>query len=56
MGVRAKIRGFQDSFPLSPLKVLKEKYIPQGQIGYAAYERLDVKLIVKEAVKLMKMA
>ncbi len=41
--------------PLS-VKVLKEKYIPQGQIGYAAYERLDVKLIVKEAVKLMKMA
>lgn len=41
--------------PLS-VKVLKEKYSLEGQMGYAAYERLDVKLIVKEAVKLMKMA
>ena len=40
--------------PLS-VKVLKEKYIIEGQIGYIAYERLDVKLVVKEAVKLMKM-
>ena len=41
--------------PLS-VKVLKEKYILEGQIGYAAYERLDAKLIVKDAVKLLKLA
>lgn len=38
------------------VKVLKEKYILEGQIGYAAYERLDAKLIVKDAVKLLKLA
>ncbi|QGG47402.1 phage major capsid protein [Heliorestis convoluta] len=41
--------------PLS-IKVLKEKYILEGQIGYAAYERLDAKLIVPEAVKLLQVA
>lgn len=38
------------------VKVLKEKYILVGQIGYAAYERLDAKLIVPEAVKVLQMA
>jgi HK97 family phage major capsid protein len=41
--------------PLS-VKVLKEKYILEGQIGYAAYERLDAKLIVPEAVKVLQLA
>jgi len=35
---------------------LKEKYIPDGQIGYAAYERLDAKLILPEAVKVLQLA
>jgi len=38
------------------VKVLKEKYILEGQIGYAAYERLDTKLIVPEAVKVLQLA
>jgi HK97 family phage major capsid protein len=38
------------------VKVLKEKYILEGQIGYAAYERLDAKLIVPEAVKVLQLA
>jgi HK97 family phage major capsid protein len=41
--------------PLS-VKVLKEKYILEGQIGYAAYERVDAKLIIPEAVKVMQLA
>ena len=41
--------------PLS-VKVLKEKYILEGQIGYAAYERLDAKLIVPEAGKVLQLA
>ncbi|AQS52543.1 hypothetical protein BW727_100133 [Jeotgalibaca dankookensis] len=38
------------------VKVLKEKYILEGQIGYASYERLDAKLIVPEAVKVLQLA
>ncbi|MBV1759066.1 MAG: phage major capsid protein [Dethiosulfatibacter sp.] len=38
------------------IKVLKEKYILEGQIGYAAFERLDAKLIVPEAVKVLQLA
>ena len=38
------------------VKVLKEKYILEGQIGYAAYERLDAKLIVPEAVNILQLA
>lgn len=38
------------------VKVLKEKYILEGQIGYAAYERLDAKLILPGAVKVLQLA
>lgn len=38
------------------IKRLNERYIIQGQIGFTAYERLDGKLIMPEAVKVLKMA
>ena len=38
------------------IRMLKEKYSLNGQIGLLAYERLDVKLILSEAIKLLKMA
>lgn len=38
------------------IKRLKELYSLQGQIGFTAYERLDGKLILPEAVKVLKMA
>lgn len=38
------------------IKRLNEMYAVQGQIGFSAYERLDGKLIVPEAVKVLKMA
>jgi len=38
------------------IKRLKELYAVQGQIGFTAYERLDGKLILPEAVKALKMA
>lgn len=38
------------------LKVLKELYILDGEIGITGYERLDGKLILQEAVKLLKIA
>jgi len=38
------------------VKILKEKYILQGQIGFAAFERLDGKLIIPEAIKLLQLA
>ena len=41
--------------PLS-IKRLNERYAIQGQIGFAAYERLDGKLILPEAVKVLQMA
>jgi len=34
---------------------LKELYAVQGQIGFTAYECLDGKLILPEAVKVLKM-
>lgn len=41
--------------PLS-IKVLSELYAHQGQIGFSAFERLDGKLILPEAVKVLQMA
>ena len=38
------------------IKVLKELYILDGEIGITGYERLDGKLILQEAVKLLKIA
>lgn len=38
------------------LKVLRELYILNGEIGFTGYERLDGKLILPEAVKLIKIA
>jgi len=38
------------------IKVLKEKYIIKGQIGYVAYERLDTKLLATEAIKVLQLA
>lgn len=38
------------------IKRLNELYSLQGQIGFTAYERLDGKLILPEAVKVLKMA
>jgi HK97 family phage major capsid protein len=38
------------------IRILKEKYSLNGQLGLLAYERLDGKLILSEAVKLLKMA
>jgi HK97 family phage major capsid protein len=40
--------------PLS-IKRLNERYAIQGQIGFTAYERLDGKLILSEAVKVLQM-
>jgi HK97 family phage major capsid protein len=41
--------------PLS-IKRLNERYAVHGQTGFTAYERLDGKLIMPEAVKVLKMA
>ena len=38
------------------IKRLSELYSVQGQIGFTAYERLDGKLILPEAVKVLQMA
>ena len=38
------------------VKVLNEKYILEGQIGFAAFERLDAKLIIPESIKLLQLA
>jgi HK97 family phage major capsid protein len=38
------------------VNILKEKYILNGEIGFTGYERLDGKLILPEAVKLLKIA
>jgi len=38
------------------IKRLRELYSIQGQIGFTAYERMDGKLILPEAVKVLKMA
>ena len=35
------------------IKVLKELFARNGQIGYLAHERLDAKLIRPEAVKVL---
>jgi hypothetical protein len=35
------------------IKILKELYIINGEIGITGYERLDGKLILKEAVKIL---
>ncbi len=37
-------------------KVLNELYSAQGPIGIVAYERLDGRLILPEAVKVLQMA
>lgn len=41
--------------PLS-VRVLKEKFIESGQIGYMAYEFLDGKLIRSDAVKVLSVS
>lgn len=38
------------------MKVLRELYILDGEIGFTGYEKLDGKLILKEAVKLLKIS
>jgi len=38
------------------IKRLNERYAVQGQIGFTAYERLDGRLILPEAVKVLQMA
>jgi HK97 family phage major capsid protein len=38
------------------IRCLQERYLLQGQIGFTAYERLDGKLILPEAVKVLQMA
>lgn len=38
------------------VKVLNEKYSLEGQIGFAAFERLDAKLIIPESIKLLQLA
>jgi HK97 family phage major capsid protein len=38
------------------IKVLSELYARQGQIGFSAFERLDGKLILPEAVKILQQA
>ena len=38
------------------VKRLSELYSVQGQIGFTAFERLDGKLILPEAVKVLQMA
>lgn len=37
------------------MKVLNEKYSLEGQIGFAAFERLDAKLIIPESIKLLQL-
>ena len=41
--------------PLS-VKRLNERYSVQNEIGFMAFERLDGKLILSEAVKVLQMA
>ena len=38
------------------IKILKELFVINNEIGFTGYERLDGKLILPEAVKLIKMA
>ena len=44
-----------DRKPLA-VKVLNEKYTLESQIGFVAYELLDAKLIIPEAVKFLQLA
>lgn len=37
------------------VKVLNERYSLEGQIGFAAFERLDAKLIIPESIKLLQL-
>jgi len=38
------------------VKVLNERYSLESQIGFAAFERLDAKLIIPESIKLLQLA
>ncbi len=44
-----------DRQPLT-IKVLQELYLHNNENGFSGYERLDGKLILKDAVKLLRMA